>query len=216
MFHELLVFCFGLQNTNRTFVPTSKALNMLDWALFVVCLLVDTLFLLFSGILTCNCISRTYLVAVYSLNTPSTPCCLFLTAKNIPLGFGVVLRPSKHQPYLCSNFKSSKYVRLSLVCCLFACTYTLVLVFWGILTCNCISRTYLVAVYTLNTPSTPCCLFLTTENVPFIFDAMIWTSKHQPYDFYIFQTSEYVRRYLVCCLFACKYLISVVFKHSIL
>ena len=104
------------------FVPTSKALNMLDWALFVVCLLVDTLFLLFSGILTCNCISRTYLVAVYALNTPSTPCCLFLT----------------------------------------------------------------------------------TENVPFIFDAMIWTSKHQPYDFYIFQSSEYVRRYLVCCLFASK------------
>ena len=102
---------------------------MLDGTLFVVCLLLNNLFVLFSSILTCNCIRQTYLVAVYPLNKPSTPYCLFLTAKNIPLSFGVVLRPSKHQPYLCSNFKSSKYFRRRLLCCLFACNYLISAVF---------------------------------------------------------------------------------------
>ena len=125
MFHELLVLFFGFGKTTRTFLPTSKPLNILDCALFVVYLVPNTLFLLFCGILTCNCISCAYLVAVYTVNTPSTAYCLFLTAENVPLTFGVVLRSWKHQPYLCSYFQSSKYVRRYLVCCLYACKYAI-------------------------------------------------------------------------------------------
>ena len=44
------MLCFGLQNINRIFVPTSKPLNMLGGSLFVVCLLLNSLFLLFCGI----------------------------------------------------------------------------------------------------------------------------------------------------------------------
>ena len=58
------------ENTDRTFLPTFKALNMLDGTLFVVFLLVNMLFLLFWGILTLNIFSRKDLVAVYTLNTP--------------------------------------------------------------------------------------------------------------------------------------------------
>ena len=56
-------------------------------------------------------------------------------------------------------------------------------------------------------------MFLTAENVPSVFDATIWTWKHQPYHFSIFQTSKYVRRDLVCCLFASKYVFSFDFRH---
>ena len=56
---------FGPQNINCTFVLSSKPLNMLEGTLFVVCLPLNTLFLLFCGILSCICISGIYLVAVF-------------------------------------------------------------------------------------------------------------------------------------------------------
>ena len=120
MFHQPLVFFSGLEKTNCTFVPTSKALNMLDGTLFVVFMLVNMLFLLFWGSLTLNCISRIYLVAVYTRNTPRQPCSLFLTAENVPSIFDAMIWTSKHQPYHFSIFETSKYVRRHLVCCLFA------------------------------------------------------------------------------------------------
>ena len=82
---------FGFGETTATSFRTSKPLNILDGGLFVVYFLLDTLFLLFCGILSCNCISCAYLVAVYTVNTPSTAYCLFGTAENVPLTFGVVL-----------------------------------------------------------------------------------------------------------------------------
>ena len=85
------MFDFGLEKMNLTFVLTLKPLNMIDGPFFVVSLLVKTLFLPFSEILTCNCISRTYLVVVYSVNIPSTRYCLISTTENFPLAFGVVL-----------------------------------------------------------------------------------------------------------------------------
>ena len=123
MFHKSWVLWFGLDNINRTFVPTSKPLNMLDRALFVVCLLANTLFLFFSCILTCNCIRCTYLVAVYTLNTPATPCCLALTAENVPFLFDALIWTSKHQLYDFSILEIPKYVRRYLVSCLFASKY---------------------------------------------------------------------------------------------
>ena len=98
--------CFGFENINCTFVPTSKPVNMLDGALFVDCFLVNTLFLLFSGILTCNYISLTYLVTVYTLNTRSTPCCLFITTENVPFIFDALTSTSNSQPYYFSIFET--------------------------------------------------------------------------------------------------------------
>ena len=40
---------------------------------------------------------------------------------------------------------------------------------------------------------------------------MVWSSKHQPFPCFNFETSEYVRRYLLCCLFPSKYVIFAVF-----
>ena len=121
MFHKPLVLFFVFGKTTRTFFPTSKPLNILDGAFFVVCFLPNTLFPFFCGILTCTCISCAYLVAGYTVNTPNTPYCLFSTAENVPLTFGVVLRSWKHKPYLCFYFQSSKYVKRYLVCCCSAC-----------------------------------------------------------------------------------------------
>ena len=83
MFHKPLMLGFGIEKVDRTFVPTLKPLNMLGGTLFVVCFLENTLFLLFTGILTCNCINRTFLVAIYTVNTPRRPCSLFLPAENV-------------------------------------------------------------------------------------------------------------------------------------
>ena len=146
-----MVLFFGLENTNRTFLPTFKALNMLDGTSFVVFLVVNMLFLLFWGILSLNCISSAYLVTVYTVNTPTTPYCLSLTAENVPLTFGVVLRSSKHQPYHCSYFQALNMLH-GILFVFFQLLNMLFLLFWGILTLNCISRKYLVAVYTVNTP----------------------------------------------------------------
>ena len=125
MLHYRLLFCFGLQNINRNFVPISEPLNMLDGTLLFVPLLVNRLLLLLSSISTSDMIRRTYPVAVYTLNTPSTPYCLFLRAESVPLTFGVVLWPSKHRPYLCCNLQTSKYGKRCLVGWLFACKYVI-------------------------------------------------------------------------------------------
>ena len=129
MFHWPLVLCFGLQNINRNFVPTSKPLNMLGGTLFVVCFLASRFFLLFSSILTCNWISRSYLVAVYTLNTWNTPCCLFARTKKVPFIFDAMIWTSKQQPDQFSIFETSKYVRRYFVCCLFASKYIICAVF---------------------------------------------------------------------------------------
>ena len=65
-------------------------------------------------------------------------------------------------------------------------------------------------------------LFITAKNVTFIFHAVLlmlyfscmsffMPSKHQSYLFSHFETSKYVRWYLVCSFFTCKYVISAVF-----
>ena len=125
MFHSTLVLFFRFGKTTRTFFQTSKPLNILVGALFVVCFLLNVLFLLFCGILTGNCISCAYLLAVYTVNTPSTPYSLFLTAENVPLTFGFVFWLSENQAHLFSNFETSKYLTWRLVCCLFRSKYVI-------------------------------------------------------------------------------------------
>ena len=90
---------------------------------------------------------------------------------------------------------------------------TLFKLFCGILTSNIISCAYLVAVYTVNSRSTAYCLFLTAEKFPLTFGVVVRSSKRQPSLYSYFQSSKYVRRYLVCCLSACEYVISAVLRH---
>ena len=122
------MFVFG--KTIRTFFPTSKPLNILDGALVLVCFLVNALFLPFCGFLTSNCISCNYLVAVHTVNTPSPPYCLFLTAENVPLMFGFGLWLCKNHALLFSNFETAKYLRWRIVCCLFPSKYIISALFW--------------------------------------------------------------------------------------
>ena len=125
-----MVLFFGFRKTTRTFFPTSKPLNILDGALFVVCFLLNTLFLLFCGILTCNCISCAYPVAVSTLNTLRRPYCLFLRAENVPLTFGFVFWLWKNHVKVFSNFETSKYLRWGLACCLFPSKYVISSLLW--------------------------------------------------------------------------------------
>ena len=114
MVHQPLVLIFGFGKTTRTFFPTSKPLNIWDGALFVVCFVLNTLFLLFCGILSSNCICCAYLVAVYTVNTQSTTFCLFLTAENFPLSFGFVLWFSKNHLQISCCSLHSKYTKMPL------------------------------------------------------------------------------------------------------
>ena len=123
MLHQPLVLFFGFGKTTGTSFPTSKPLNTLDGGLFVAYFLLNTLFLLFCGILTCNCIRCAYLVALYTVNRPSTRYCWFLTAKNVASIFDAMISTSKHQPYHFSIFQTSKYLRRHLVCCFFSSKY---------------------------------------------------------------------------------------------
>ena len=125
-----MVLFFGFGKTTQTFFPTQKHLNILDGALFVVYFLISTLFLLFSSILTCSCISCAYPVALYNVNTPSTPYFLFLTDENVPLTFGFVLWLWKNHAHVFSNFETSKYLRWHLVWCLYPSKYVISAVLW--------------------------------------------------------------------------------------
>ena len=125
MVHWPLVLSFGFGETTRIFFSTSKPLNTLDGDLFLVYFLLNTSSLLFWGFLTCNCISCGYLVAVYNVNTPSTPYSLFLMAENIPLTFGFFLWLWKNNVPLFSNFQTSKYLGWCLLCCLFPSKYVI-------------------------------------------------------------------------------------------
>ena len=121
---------FGFCKTTHTFFPTSESLNILHEELFVVCFRLNTLFLLLCAFLTCNCISCGHPLAVYTVNRPSTPYCLFLTAENVPLTFGFVLWVWQNNAHLFSNMETSKYLRLWLVSCLFPSKYVLCALLW--------------------------------------------------------------------------------------
>ena len=129
MFHKSLALFFGFWKTTHTFFPSSKSLNVLHDALFVVYFRLNTLFLLFCAFLTSNCISCAYLVAVFTVNTPSTPYCLFSTNENVPLTFGFVLWFWKNHAHLFSNMETSKDLRSRLFSCLFPSKYVISAVF---------------------------------------------------------------------------------------
>ena len=71
--------------------------------------------------------------------------------------------------------------------------------FSDILTCKYMNQAYPVSVYTLNRRSTSYCFFSNVKNVLLTIHAVLCLSKHHPYLFSNFQTSKYVRRYLVSC-----------------
>ena len=138
------LFIYSVQKRHCYLSVRILASKKLTGTFFVVCLSLNTFFVPFSGVLTCKYIKHTYPVAVYILNTWSTPYCLFLTTKNALLTFHAVVSSSKHQPYLFSNLQISKYVRRYLVCSFSTWSQVLSTV-CGILTYNGISCTNLVA-----------------------------------------------------------------------
>ena len=83
------MLCFGIQNINRAFFLISKPLNMLDGILFVFCLLLNMLFLLFLAVLLLIA-SAAPILLHFNLEkhhfyfdfsfqaTVDLPCCLFL------------------------------------------------------------------------------------------------------------------------------------------
>ena len=133
------LFIYSVQKRHCYVSTSNLASKSIIGTLFVVCLSLNTFFLLFSGILACKYIKHSYAVAVYTVNTRSTSYCVFLPAENVPLTFHPVVWPSKHEPYLCFNFQTSQFVIFLLLSSLF-------LPFRGILTCNCINRTYPIVV----------------------------------------------------------------------
>ena len=105
----------------------------------------------------------------------------------------------KRYCYLCVSTLASKHISGSLfVFCLSLNMFFLP--FSGILTCTYINHTYPAAVYTLNTRSTPYCSFLTAENVPLTFHAVVWLWKHARYFFSNLETSKYVKTALFVVL----------------
>ena len=114
---------FNFQNINRTFLLTSKHLNMLGCTLFIVSFPLNKLFLLFFQffvfvpfccILTRKSINHTYLVEVYTLNNPKAFCFFFYNhqKRNI-YHFLISFR-------LPNINRTSNYLWRYLACCLFA------------------------------------------------------------------------------------------------
>ena len=133
------------------------------------------------------------------VNTYTVPCLLIYSGQ-------------KRHFYLTVTTLTSKNIsRTFFVVCLPLNTFFLP--FTCILTCRYINQFHPVWVYTLNTQSTGYSLVLTAANVPLIFHAVVWPSKHQPYLCSNLESSEYARRYLVRCLFSSKQVICAVFWH---
>ena len=69
--HTLYVSCYRLQKPNYFFFVNNLTSKDINGTLWVFCLSLNMLFLTFSDILTSKFINHCYLVAVYTLNTPS-------------------------------------------------------------------------------------------------------------------------------------------------
>ena len=90
------LFIYSVEKRHCYLSVSSLASKNISSTLFVVCLSLNTFFLPFCGISTCEYIKHTSSLAVDTLNTRSTPYCLFLTAENAPLTLHDVVWPSKH------------------------------------------------------------------------------------------------------------------------
>ena len=80
-----------------------------------------------------------------------------------------------------------------------------VLPFTSILTQKCVSHMYLLAIYTRNKRITPYFFLSIAKHITFTFHTVLWSSIHDSYISSYFEISKYVSRYLVCSLFASKY-----------
>ena len=96
---------FGVQNLNRTFFLTSKPLTMLGCPLFVVCLLLNTLFLLFFAVYLVTASAARIILHINLEKYHSHFACTFLTTGDF--FFLLIFR-----------FLNSKYIHCTfLVCC---------------------------------------------------------------------------------------------------
>ena len=106
---------FGIQNINCTLVLTSKTLNMLCGTLFVVCVLVNRWFVLFFGILICNRIRGTYLVAVYLLSKLDAACMFVYNHSQPESCFFLPFSLLKCKSNISSCLKISEYMSQTLL-----------------------------------------------------------------------------------------------------
>ena len=158
---------FLLENVSCTFFLTLKPLNMLNSTLFVVCLLVNTLFPLFfavwlviasaAPILLHFHLEKNYSYFGFSfLTTVDLFYCLFsgfimLNTYTVP---GLVDdRVQKRNCFLSGSILTPKNISGTLFV-VFLSLNMFFLAFCGILTWKCINHSYLVAVYSLNIPRT--------------------------------------------------------------
>ena len=119
---------FGLQSSNRTFVLTSKALNILGNTLLVVYFVLNRWFLLGCGILIYNCFSGVYLVDLSSRKT------------------------QLHVP--CLDFNHS-VIHSRLILSYWSCKYMRSSIFFFFTASKNVGRTLLESVSHLKTPETP-------------------------------------------------------------
>ena len=156
------------QNINRTFFFTWKHLNVLRGIFFVFCLLLNTLFLLFFVVqlvipIAKSLVCRLNLEKHHSYLAFSFATIFelfywlfwgFLAINTYTVSCFFVDKVQKCNGYLSGSILKSKKVS----CTWFFVCLSLNIVlppFSYILTRNCNNHTYLVAVYTLNTPNTP-------------------------------------------------------------
>ena len=100
----------------------------------------------------------------------------------------------KRNCYLSVNIFDISTHQWSLARCFSVCKYVF-LPFSGILTWKCINHYHLAHLISL---------FIILQSVTFPFHFILWSSKHQSYLFIYLETSKYLRRYLVFCLFLFK------------
>ena len=184
---------------SRTYLVTCKPLTVLRSTLFVVCLLVNMLFLLFSAVKLVNAwaaptlllfnVEKHHSYVTFSvLITVDLFYCLFwgfpkLHTYTAPWLF--VGRVQKRNSYFSVGTLTSKNISDTWFIVCFSLNM-LFLPFSGILTWKCINHTCVVAVHALNTPRTPYFFLITAENVTFIFYSLFQVSKHQLYLFSYF------------------------------
>ena len=177
---------FGVEKINRTFFLSSKPLNVLGGTFFVVCSLVNTLFLLFFAVyfviespaatlLHFNLEIYHSYFAFSFLTTVDLFYCLFRgfrTLNTYTLSCLFIDRVQKWNCYL------SVSTLLYLVCCLLVSEYVLSTVFWHFNLEIHQSWLYPSSFHSKYTKHTLFFSLMTAKNVTFTSHAVFWPSKH--------------------------------------
>ena len=188
---------FGLENINRTLILTLKHVITLGGALFLVCLLLNTLILLlFSNWLVILSVALIY-QGFQAVSTYTVPCSFVDRFQQFNCYFSVSSLSLK-------NTTATLFVvsfSLNVFFLLFSCTLS-----W-----NCMNHEYCSSLHSKYMKHTLFLFFITAKNLTFTFHDVSCPSKVGSYVFSNFQNCNYVTRYLVRCFFPSKYVGSTFF-----